>query len=324
MRIDIAERKSWVSVSEKFREWLAADLADFNEPALQVQVFRGYSHALLEAVDGLAKLYSHKKTILVVGNEPAFEELVVGYSGEGAVIKRVTWAEFDDTAWVAEIERDLLLVLFAKDDPVTARLNPVEKLIAVFKDKRIFRVALSHFAHREEARVRPRPFEVEIFSLTPDTAVLLAGERFRITPALASRLPWAQPGDLEQRELRVQKAEENRSLVQSFESNLPEGFLAYFATHFSEPTNRVYDRAVIYNTGIDGSALMDHLNESSALESTSPCRSNDLSLTNWLIESGMKPEAVRGLLIIDVKLLKTGEFSQRLSTAAQTLLKLQG
>ena len=75
MRIDLPVNESWNSVAKRLREHF--QLPDTN---IQVQAYAGFQHALHEATHGLAKLFSHKKTIALFGPiEPAIEAIVSAF-----------------------------------------------------------------------------------------------------------------------------------------------------------------------------------------------------------------------------------------------------
>lgn len=327
MRIDIPVTGQWRSLNEAYRAQLPSQLQD---PALQVQIYRGYQHALYEAAHGLARLFSHKKTIaLLEGAEPALESIASTFSEDGYHVKRVSPGDLADFAkWLEPIQTDLLFVLYAVDDPVTGMLSRLDAMNDVLKDKRVFRLALVH-SPSSFAGVftdRPAPFKVRVLSLAEDRALILAGERFRIHPMLAERLPWAMlESSIITCDVKPRDLSQSKAAILDFESRLPAGFKAYFSPTES---SRLFDRAVIFHEGLDGSAVIEMLGEIlslpiTSLEATSPCRWNQPRFTDWLLARGEKPEVIRGLLMIDAsqispKLLQALEESARRIESLQT------
>ena len=322
MRIDLPVVGEWNKVSEKFREKLP-----FQDPLVLVQAYMGYQHALHESTLGVARLFSHKKTIAIVENaEPALQEIAVGFSEEGYTVKTLKAADLANGAeWLAPIQNELLLVLFSQDDPITGRRydgSPIDQLL---KDKRIFRVSVSHTVHEFEPIKRPELFEIRILSLTPGFSLLVAGERYRVPPVIAPRLPWAHV-DLTEPLSKVgsiRDSEKHKQAVLNFESALPQGFTPFFA----QGDLRIFDRAVIVNEGMDGSAVIEHLGPianypAAALDTSSPCRWNNTKYIDWLISRGEKPETVRGLVVIAAEAL-TEKTPEQLAAAAVKITQLQ-
>lgn len=311
MRIDLPAPDAWAKLCDLYRTHLPTD--ESLSPMQAVHVHAGYSAALWECTQGLARLFTHKKTVAVIGQtEPAIEAVAQTLSSEGYAVKYVAWSEVGDIAkWLDPIQAELLFVIYSKDDPATGRLFDVSKIEAVLKDKRVFRLALSHAAHRFSFdRSKLAPFEIRILSMCPERALIVAGERFRALPLLAPSLPWARVtrddvmqdlGHLSENE-RVAR----RARVLDFESALPRGFRPYFASG----DLRLFDRAVICSTEFDGAALLDELSAKlgcslaspgaeGLLETTSLCRWESRKLGAWLASRGDTEADIRGTLVID-------------------------
>jgi hypothetical protein len=331
VRIDLQPSDSWTALSDQYRAELAKHLAVFAEPGLQVQVYMNYAQALWEITQSLAKLFSHKKTIALAGKgELLFEPIATAFSEDGFTIKTLTRDEMENpSSWFEAVQTDLLFLLYIQDDAVTGRIQNNESLLAAVKDKRVFKIAVSHSGHQFQPLERPSPFEVRVLSLGPDRALMVAGERARVVPSVARVLPWkTESSQAIAAQLSFSNAD-HRAQILEFEAKLPEGFKAYFA-----PTDaRVFDRAVIYSTEFDGSAITDELarlggfqlaspGHFSELESTSPCRWENPRIKDWLLAREGSEDVVRGLVIIDAKAV-TPDLSAYLTTAARNLRKLQ-
>jgi len=334
LRIDVPGADKWRLISEVFRNSLP-----FQEPAVYVQAYLGFQHALYEAAHGLARLFSHKKTIAVVGAiEPAIDSIIIGFSEEGYTIKQFAPEDADDVStWLPVLQNELAFVLFVEDNSVTGEIYDHAKFHAALKDKRIFRLSVSHASYREQAIARPQPFETRILSLRPDMAVLVAGERFRMTPILAARLSWSsEAAALAASQLVAlgsEDIESKRSTVVSLEQNLPAGFKAYL----SGAKSRTSDRAVFFHEEMDGSAVIDEVarlagqviaapGSDGVLESSSSCRWSQPRFAEWLTRQGMSAEAIRGLIMIDsswIQQVGVEQFASYLKTAAENILKIQ-
>ena len=329
MRIDILPADTWGAVSAKCRAGLP-----FQDPNVIVQAYMGLPHALFEATHGLARLFSHKKTIAFVGHsEPFVEAISNGFMEEGYHVKRVSEDEAADpsAAWLAPILNDLIFVVFSTDDPITGRLFNRDPINEALKDKRIFRISIVHTPrYLSHALSRPAPFKLRLLSHSQGLATIVAGERFRVHPLLASRLPW--PIDTVVPDMALippEEIERQKSAILAFETKLPWGFKPYFKAG----ELRVFDRAVIFHERIDGSALAEvlagdrgvklaGLGLPAMLESTSPCRWSDVRFTDWLLARGEREEVVRGLLLVDPWLIDSS-LTTFLSDAAAKLLKMQ-
>jgi hypothetical protein len=324
VRIDIVGRDTWRDLSE---EWRA--LLPFQDPAVHVQVYGGYQHALIEATQGIAKLFSHKKSIAIIEPaEPAIAALGVAFSEETYKVHRWNFDASDAVINAADFSTNLadtLFVLSSEDDPVTGRLYDPTKLNAAVKDQRLFRIRVSHSAHRAPQEIsRPAPFEVRILSLAPNLALLIAGERFRVRPVIAPHLSWNLSSALSRdgfASVSSLKYEENKKRILHLESHLPEGYRRYFTPE----ADRIFDRAVFVAENFDGSAVVEALVDQLSLrmepaghenlaDSTSPCRWNHPRFTQWLLDRGESEETVRGMVVLDPSLID-GDTVNRLKVA---------
>ncbi len=327
MRIDVPRPDAWGRLSEQYRAALS-----LKEPALNIQIYAGVGHAVNEVTKAFSKLFTHKKTIAVIsGVDPTFNTVAVAFSEDGYVVKNITPdAAAKAETWAPLIE-ELLFVLICDDDPITGRKYAFDS--TVFTGKRVFRIHVSHESYKWEVASRPDPFEAQIWSLAPDRALLVAGERSKIEPQLAPTLFWrTETDDAIGTSLTPhsdEKLKSNISSITKFEANLPAGFRAYFKA--DEP--RLFDRVVIYHPDFDGSAVIDELastlqisvarpGETSALESTSACRWESPRFNDWLISRGETDATTRGLVILSADSIEKG-LQAHLETAAAKLTRLQ-
>ena len=316
---------AWGRLSEQYRAALS-----LKEPALNIQVYAGIGHAVSEITKSLAKLYTHKKTIAVIsGIDPTFEKVAVAFSEEGYVVKNLKVEEAMLTDTWAPLLDDLLFVLTCEDDPVTGRLYPFES--ATFANKRIFRLHVSHEAHRAKPLARPEPFVAQILSLTPERALMVAGERVKVEPQFAPVLHWPSESaeQISKTINHTSTQTKSPSDVTEFEANLPAGFRAYFTATDA----RLFDRVVIYHPDFDGSAVIDELaktmqiqlpapGEPSLLETTSACRWESPRFNDWLLARGESEPTTRGLVVLSQSLIANG-LRAHLETAAAKIARLQ-
>jgi hypothetical protein len=315
---------AWGRLSEQYRAALP-----LKEPALNIQIYAGVGHAVSEITKSLAKLYTHKKTIAVIdGVDPTFNRVSVAFSEEGFVVKNMSVTEANAPETWAPLMDDLLFVLISDDDPITGRLYPFEA--GPFNGKRIFRIHVSHEAHRQSTLKRPDPFVVNILSLTTDRALMVAGERVKIEPQFAPSLHWLpETNEAIAKKLGTRENAMAATEVGEFEATLPAGFRAYF----SRTESRLFDRTVIYHPDFDGSAVIDELSqtlqvslarpgESSLLETTSACRWESPRFNDWLLARGETEATTRGLIVISSSLIKNN-LRAHLETAAAKITRLQ-
>ena len=332
MRIDLPSSDAWGALCDRYREALP-----FQEPKVHVQVYPGYSFALWEMTQSLTKLFNHKKTIIICEPaEPIFDTIARAFSEEGYAVKTVKPEEWQGPdAWLDPLLPELLLVLYSEDDPVTGRVYDVSRMHAAMKEKRVFRVGVSHAAFRFSPVVKPIPYEARLLSLSPERALLVAGERCRITPTSVSLMPWPETDVVAARSDLAQvspvQAETWKKSIADLEAALPAGFKPYFAAGDSA---RVFDRAIFHHDGFDGSAVIEELSrslgktleppgEDSSFESTSACRWTNPRVLDWLIARGESETRIRGLVAVAAEAIDD-RFPGALSAASDRLRKLQG
>jgi hypothetical protein len=176
---------------------------------------------------------------------------------------------------------------------------------------------------------RPEPFVANILSLTPDRALMVAGERVKIEPQFAPTLHWPSENETDIAGSLSSKGDSEQSDVEQFESNLPAGFRAYFKSTDA----RLFDRVVIYHPDFDGSSVIDELSrtmqiplvppgESTLLETTSACRWESPRFNDWLLARGETDATTRGLIIVSSTLIQKG-LRTHLETAAAKITRIQ-
>jgi hypothetical protein len=327
MRIDLPSPDSWSKLCDRYRASLRKHDPAFAEAVGPVYAFDNAQHGLFEITRGLAKLFSHKKTVAIAsGQDPMFDSIAVALSEEGYQVKALSADDLKSPETVlAELMNELLFVLVAEDDAMTGKLFDVAPLQAALKDKRVFRIVVSHASFRARAQRKPEFYEVRILSCRPDRALVLAGDRCRIEPSVAPLLSWPNDSDAtidaDIAALGEGRLTELESSVLAFEADLPAGF----ETYFEDSDERFFDRSAVYHPEFDGYAVASELAKEvgwGAVDSTSPCRWESPRLAEWLMRRGESEEKIRGLVMIDANVIDDS-FAQKLDRIATKLRTMQ-
>lgn len=344
MRIDMPATDAWEKACERYRDGLP-----FRDANVHVQIYRGYQSAVWEISRSLARLFSHKKTIAIPAqSEPSLVKMAISFSEEGYQVEYLTpEIAASPEEWVKVHQSDLLFVLLPLDDMITGRKFDWTALLGALKDKRVFRLGLSHSEYRMREVQRPGLYDGEILSLTPERCLFVAGERCRVQPSVTPLLVWSDDATDGMSVLKWPESTiaAHREAVLQFEQNLPQGFRPFFD---SNQVDRVYDRAVIWHPEIDGLTLASELvrvnigksgtglfaDQMDLIESmpkpgcdgdfetTSGCRWLDLRFSDWLMQQGWSSEKIRGTILIDA--VQVGaEIKRRLEEVANKILQFQ-
>lgn len=346
MQIDFRLPREWAQANESVLQALQANVSltpNSTATRLEPRLFQNMSAAVVETVYGLSQLYPMKKKVFFIKNtNPLFDAAVLPLAKMGYIVTGLETSVLerpDDFA--AIVDRECLLVLYAVDDPILGRAYDVTRLEAALKEKVIVQVRLSHNAHfykHYEAddtavmtdtalpsgagRDIPR-LGAFIYSLKPEGALVLCGERARfgvlvadqLTPPLGSDLSWLTTP-------RVAHQEK----ILDFESRRVAGAHPIFES----TALRVFDRAAISWSDLDGYALITRLAErlkiilnkpghETRLEATSLSRWGGVRTMDFLKNQNLSPETIRGLVLIDATLLSP-TFERHLVEARESLL----
>lgn len=314
MRFDLRSPDNWDRVCDHYRSRL-----EIGRDATQtIQVYQGFSPALLECAQGIAKIFAHKKTIAIPEfGEPCLQTLAQVFAADGYTVIELKRQDIENLSPFFERHKeDLLLIAYSDDDPVTGAQNQLQSLAEFFKDKRVFQIHVSHFAHVTAALRPSLPFEAQVLSLTPERALMVGGSRCKIRPLITPLLCWdpavedfSQLADLSESGARLR---ENRAGIEVFEAALPEPLECGFAFGVE---NRVFDRAVFWSSEFDGLALIQEiarqlqsdssvgpgmdfgLNDLPAgFATSSPCFWQSERLVEWRKSLGESDAKIRGLI----------------------------
>lgn len=318
MRVDLLPPEIWEGLNDKTKA-LVKMPADAS-----LRVLPGLQAALYETVMGTAQFFSHKKACGVVkGVTPYFEGVMPFLFKDGYQVQPLKVADLGTAAaWVEALKKDTNFVLVPEDHPVTGEIFDWDPLDQILNDKKIFSIRLSHFTHFRGTDSL-RPYSVRICSISHQVSIVLGGNKFKSPPLIAHKMAWDTENTLKQIREEIAAFQENKDLVQKFESQLPAPFKALTTT-----ANRVWDRSLIFSTESNGEAIEDHLlkqwktvsappGKEHQIEATSLCRWGGISLfENWW-EPKPAVEILRGLLVLSTQQVSRPQIVEELKTAAK-------
>ncbi len=310
MRFDLLSPDNWDLVCDQYRSKLATSFPAGVAETQTILVYQGFSPAILESAQGIAKIFSHKKTIAIVENsEPCLQTVAQVFAADGYNIIQLKAHDLENPqTFFDQHKDDLLFVAHADDDPVTGARLDLKALPEFFKDKRVFRIHLSHAGFATAAIVASLPFEAQILSLASDRAVMVGGSRCKIRPTITPLLSW---NHLTEQIPEILVVADRRVQVANFESNLPEPLRRCFKT---ETDARTFDRAVFWSSEFDGLALIHEIARELGLPklgptelpvgfaTSAPCYWQSERLIDWRRSIGESDEKIRGLIGVSAEL----------------------
>jgi hypothetical protein len=317
MRIDLLVHEKWEGLSEDLKALVPVETLENH--TFSLRPFRGLAHAVFEIIFGNALYFDHKKNAgIVKGNTYAFTGVLPFLYKNSYEIQSIPYQEMSEpTAWVESLKKDTNFVLFAEDHPVSGELYEWRKLDQLLNEKKIFSIRVSHHSWLAQT-TQLGPFSVRICSVSSDYAFAAGGSRFKAPPLISPKMNW-QPRDfLAQFEQTKAAFMENQKTVLDFEGKLPQGWQPYL----QKTQKRLFDRAIIYNEKYNGEAIQKAILRELG-EAGSHVGVESLSFRRWQglenFEDWWQPtpslEQIRGLLTIDVRLLKTMDFPMALKKA---------
>ena len=327
MHIDFRTFSAWSELNENVAEKLGVDL-----DKTVVRNYQGVGHALIEVCLGVAKLFPLKKKIYYFKDmNPYFEGALLPLAKEGYKLMALDLEVLQSPeAWLATLSREDLFVLYGVDEPLLSRGYDLKIFESALKDKSIFKIRLSHGRHFYEFDTwRSSPVLEKnmalIYGISPTEALSLIGERGKIGALTANQLMYFHEPEITWFKTPVPL---DAKKIMQFESCHVADFKSYFSPH----DLRIYDRAVIYWTDMDGHAVIDRLAKKldfqlqpagleNRLETTSLSRWGGVRTMNFLKAWGYSPEMIRGTVIISHKLVDLGDkLVKALTEARESIL----
>lgn len=218
-------------------------------------LYFGITHGLFEYTLGLAQLFTHKKTVVVVeGQTFYFEDVLPQLLQSQLNLVRVKHSEIKSAEeFVKNLAADTLFVLHADDHPVTGEIFPSLELDKFLAAKRIFSIRISHAVHRYRAE-ELQPYTVLITKLSADRALAKVGTRVKGKPLMAHRLPWNIEEELAHLLPVLSPKKEYKTEIQNLESALGSVAPAFLSTE-----NRIYDRILLVCKGLHAHSVKELL-----------------------------------------------------------------
>ena len=326
MKVDLPPSDSLKELKDRVSPRLAGKLT---APA-EFRVNPSLTFALNEVTRGLARLFPHRRSIgYVQGCGPYFEPLMKFFSAEGFALQALPFVDLKNLNWIETLKKDTLFVLLSDDDPLTGQLFDIAGIQKALELKKIFSIVTSHAAHSYRAKWEMSPYFVRVLSGGPQFALSLLGERAaKIEPLLFGPADWAA-ALIEKVDAFFESKDEDQRAISEFE-NSPPGEAVPF---FQAGTARLFDRAAIYWTDMDGEAMVHELamalkvpllipGQESRLETASLCRWKGLKTLHWLSEQGIDADVSRGLILISRDLIDK-KLPNRIEKIREHILKMQ-
>jgi hypothetical protein len=341
MKIDLIQSGNWDAANLALGQEI--DIFSGRNLKKNLRIFKGLNHGVYEISVGSNLLLSHKRAVgLVNGNTPFFKDIKQTLFKEGFSVQSINLSELCDQkieakAWVESLKKDTNYVLFSSDHPVTGELFSLwQKLDQELNEKKIFSFRISHsdwLRDLKDSGFEIRPYSVHLMSVAPDFAFALCGEKFKAVPLMAGNMFWDPATLVADLQKTFANFEEDKSLVQNFEKNLlPANWQPF---ELKNPTERLYDRALICNSGVNAEAVMSELLKNiskdqisisqsapgflNSVETSSLCRWGGINLYDHWWESKPSDEILRGLLVISAQLIKDTKIKSELEKATHAV-----
>ena len=316
MKLDLFPLETWETLNSTIKSaWTVPE-------DVSVRTFADLPAAVYEVAQGTAQFLSHKRSLAVIkGQSFVFQPLLPYFYKEAYQIQTLGHQNLPDVKiWVEALKKDTLFVVFCEDHPVTGEKYAWDELDQLLNDKRIFAIRVSHNSHFVDEQ-EIRPYSIRVCSYSQNLAVAFCGSKFKSPPLIAPAGFWGEESLKKEVLTLERKKKADKDLVLKFENNLPEGFQK-FLTH----DNRIFDRAVIFSKEVNGEAVQHCVSTAlnlpispagsdTLIETTSLCRwGGTKGFDDWW-EPIPDKNTLRGMLIIDVKLLANPMLASELKKA---------
>lgn len=326
MRLDFHVSGSWQAANSSLSSQLGLEGLKS-----EAKVYRGLHHALLEITQGLVKNFPTKKKIFCFkGQDPYLDGPLTELAKQGLPVLRLDLQKMSQPEqWLEQIDREALMVLYADDDPLLGRLFPTQALNEALADQRVFRVHISHANHffRTSPHYVDR-YEVKIMAVDSDSAVAVMGDKARVADLVAAGLYWPKESYLGL-ETKLSGQVPNQAAIEKFEQTLAGDFKPVF----EKGSPRVFDRAAVYWTDLDGYAFIDALanrlgfelgppGSENRLETPSLSRWGGVRTMDWLVQHGLDVNVIRGTVLVSAELVDEN-LPEHFSAVRQEILRRQ-
>ncbi len=320
MKVDLSSFETWENINAK----VAAELQVSS--AQTVRCFPGLPAAIFEMLISTAQFYSHKRSVAIVGGQTPHMQSVMPYLYKEGYEVQILPAGMSPAQWVDSLRKDTCFAIFCEDHPVTGELFPISDFETSLNEKKIFCFRISHHNHlyqHVDSSNEIQAYSARICSFDPQTAVAIMGERQKAASMLAPFLSWDENRFLAAVKSSKQSSKENKELVESFESQLPEGFHRLLETE-----KRCFDRALIYSESAGGESLQNDLARHLKISLQSPSWERQIETTHLCRWGGVgnydlwwnprpSDNILRGLLILSLEVLHKPQLKLALQKALQ-------
>jgi hypothetical protein len=293
----------WDEINERIKNQLNC--------SAPVRVYQSVSSALLETVMGVQLLYSHKKQFHhAIGTGTHAEESFLFLAKQG--IKSIDVSGGD----AVEIDdKKSLFMVNDMDDALTGQIYTPSII-----PEKMFHIKISHHIQHYRPTV-PEPGDSEILIFAGENmAIVCLGKRAQsLQPFFSSGLNWSGVPEFG----GFQAKNENEAWVKKVEKEKWAGGEALLL-----PTQpRIFDRAILYWTGVDAGALRDlmikgHEIAPDNMETLSLNRWHETRLVGQFEKRGHSAEILRGTLFLSSNLSGDSQFRKKLEHARDHLKKI--
>lgn len=309
MRISLPDPLAWENANDSWKA--ARGIPD----EIGTRVYHGGTHALYEFVMGTALFFNHKRSVgFVQGNSWLTLQPSGYFYKEGYKVQLERWENAVDwKAWVDQLPTDTVAVVWCSDHPVTGAVFDGDALDARLNEKKIYSVRVTHSTKSSGSELRN--FSTRIYEAGSAFAWAEFGRRFKTPPLMSHQMaPPAAPS--------LEKFEEDQKIVEDFENSAPEGFQKVVTTA------RLFDRAVLFHSGVHGGLLLEELAKRIGHQLQPAARDSLLASTNLCQESRFNQykdwwsptpadDMIRGLVVLGLPVLRLPGIREKFQESVQ-------
>jgi hypothetical protein len=311
MKVELKRLEVWEQLCQQVKSHLQLNS--------EVRCYKGLSHALYELTMGLSFFLDYKKSLAwQKGSSYAFDFLLPQFYRMSFQVTHFTQSHLGDLPGLLQsFNKDTLFVLSVMNHPVTAEQFDLEEIDKKLNEKKIYHICVNHHPHLKTTEVRPYTCMVQ--SIGNHFAFAEVGSRFKAAPQIAPQLEWDFVEVKNVIQNYLLSLSEFKEKVLQFEAELPVGF-----SPFLQSTKRIYDRAVIFNTAVNAEALVRWLKDNkgvtdSEISTTSPCYWGLIPDYKSWWDGPISEDILRGMILIDARVLGQKIFSSDLQLAVQAV-----
>lgn len=304
----------------------------------KILLCRGLSHALAECTRGLFSMYPHKMNLLCQkGGGPDIDSLAPYFSKEGCQVLSSSYQDLQETqAILNKIGKTGLCAILCDDDPLLGLLFNHSALETALEEKKIFTIRISYnaFLH-DTSKLETNPYSIRILILAHGLAAVILGEKVRFERLLFGELYFENFLVKHVPDLICRKTQDKKVVI-DFESKIS----SIASPILKNTVHRIYDRAVVAFSDIDGWAVEEFLSEElkkfslnekaqfisneRLIETSSLCKWVNPLKVNWLKDTiSISDEQLRGLVCLDLSIL-TEHTLLALQSVYKKIKNLQG